>query len=144
MNIAIPDSNAPDSHFEAFWTKCIQRIARGSNRDVYAIPEHDDKVLKVSNRQGNLPNWSEIALYQSALEKEYFAEIISWSWSGKFIVMERLTPISYNDLIGAQFPDFLSDRKSENFGRATSGNIKALDYALPNLQPGRLFTFPPL
>jgi hypothetical protein len=111
---------------------------------VYEILGHDDKVLKVSNRPGNLANWSEIALYQSALEKKYFANVISWSWSGKFVVMERLTRVSYDDLIGSQFPDFLSDRKSENFGRAASGDIKVLDYALPNLQPGRLFTFQPL
>ncbi len=102
------------------------------------------KVLKVMNRPGNFPNWAEIVLWQaSPPSRHYLAEIHSWSWSGKFLVMERLSPITRPDLNGLQFPAFLNDRKSENFGRSASGTIKALDYAMLDLVPGALYQFPP-
>lgn len=144
MTTAIPAANSPDSNFEAFWQTCLNRLARGSNRDVYEIPDHDDKVLKVMNRPGNFPNWAEIVLWQTATSSRvYLAKIHTWSWSGKFLVMERLNPISRTDLTGLQFPAFLNDRKSENFGRSASGAIKALDYAMLDLMPGAHFQFPP-
>lgn len=141
MTIQIPPPNAPDPYFEALWQQCLQRIARGSNRDVYEIPDHHDKVLKVANRPGNFSNWSEIVMYKSASEKKYFAQVISWSWSGKFLVMERLTPVTRDELTGHAFPNWLNDKKSENFGRATSGEIKVLDYGLVDLVPDRLIQF---
>jgi len=142
MTIKIPTPNTPDHFFVALWQECLERIARGSTRDVYAIPGHDDKVLKVVSRPGYFTNWSEIVTYKFATEKKYLAEVISWSSSGKFLVMERLSPVTLVDLAGHEIPAYLNDKKPENFGRAKSGEIKALDYGMLDLPTGHLYTFP--
>lgn len=129
MTIEIPRSNSPDASFESLWLHCTERIGRGSNRDVYAIPDHGDKVLKVSNRQANFANWAEILIHHYQKDSGDLAEIFSWSWSGKFVVMERLAPLSRDEMVGYKYPEYLTDRKTENYGRDSSGRIKALDYA---------------
>lgn len=134
MTIEIPKQPSPDSCFECLWLNCTDRIGRGSGRDVYAIPEHDDKVLKVSNRQSNFSNWSEVVAYHHLKDSGELAEIFAWSWSGKFVVMERLAPLQSGDLDGYRFPRYLTDRKPENYGRDSSGKIKAFDYASLTLE----------
>jgi hypothetical protein len=135
----IPQHNSPDSCFESLWLKCINRIGRGSTRDVYEIPD-SNKVLKVSNRQSNFTNWSEIVIHYYKKDTGDLAEIFSWSASGKFVVMERLAPIeSEDDMKGYVYPDYLTDRKRENYGRDSDGKIKALDYASLKFLEG---TFP--
>ena len=136
MTIEIPKKNAPDSHFEILWQECLTNQnssrLRGSNRDIYFIPEHEDKVLKVMNRPSHLPNWTEIIVWNSISDsdKEYFAEVLTWSISGKFLVMERLnTPVTIQNVID-MFPPILNDIKPENFGSCNSGNIKVLDYGM--------------
>lgn len=129
MAIDIPRHTSPDSHFESLWLDCTTRIARGTSRDVYEIPEHQDKVLKVSNCQTNFSNWTEILVYNQFKERDELAEILSWSWSGKFIVMERLAPLEPGEISSHRFPSYLTDRKPANFGKDSSGKIKALDYA---------------
>lgn len=129
----IPQTNSPDSCFESLWLKCPSRLARGSTRDVYEIPG-SNKVLKVCNSQSNFTNWSEIVIHQYKKDTGDLAEIFSWSASGKFIVMERLAPLeSVDDFQGHTFPEYLTDRKPQNYGRDVDGNIKALDYALLRL-----------
>jgi len=113
---------------------------RGSNRDVYEIPGHD-KVLKVSNRQTNFSNWSETIIYHYNKDNGDLAEIFSWSWSGKFIIMEKLTSLAQGDMDGYNYPDYLTDRKPENFGRDSSGIIKALDYAALKFHQNNLSDF---
>lgn len=130
MGIDIPQHNSPDSYFECLLLKCINRIGRGSTRDVYEIP-NCNKVLKISNRPSNFSNWCEIVVYQHNKDNGNLAEIFSWSTSGKFIIMEKLTPIeSADEMEGFSYPDYLTDRKRENYGKDSEGNIKALDYAL--------------
>lgn len=129
MSIQIPRHTSPDCHFESLWLECLSRIARGTSRDVYEIPDNLDKVLKVSNCQTNFSNWMEILVYNQFKESGDLAEIFSWSWSGKFVIMERLAPLAKGDLDSYEFPNYLTDRKPENYGRDASGNIKALDYA---------------
>lgn len=129
MKIRIPRCASPDSCFEFLWLHCPELIARGTVRDVYEIPGHPDKVLKVSNRQSNFSNWTEILVHNQFKDSGDLAEIFSWSWSGKFIVMERLSKLSPGDLELHRFPYYLTDRKRENYGKDVSGRIKALDYA---------------
>jgi hypothetical protein len=144
MAIEIPPPNAPDSFFEELWQQCatVVRIARGSSRDVYAIPEHDDKVLKVMTLPSNAANWFEIVTYLAAVDKDHFAQVHSWSRSGKFLVMERLQPVPLKGLSLHAFPAFLNDRKPENFGLSPSGRIKVLDYAMIDLSSDPLYHFP--
>lgn len=130
MTIHIPRHTSPDCHFESLWLECTNLIARGTGRDAYEIPGHPDKVLKVSNRQSNFSNWMEILVYEQFKDRDELAEIFSWSWSGKFVVMERLAPLSPGDLCSYTFPSYLTDRKPENYGKDASGKIKALDYAM--------------
>lgn len=129
MTIEIPRQTSPDDSFESLWLECPNLIARGTGRDVYEIPDHPDKVLKVSNRQSNFSNWMEILVHNQFKDRDELATIFSWSWSGRFIVMERLTPLSPGDLSSHEFPYYLTDRKPENYGKDASGKIKALDYA---------------
>lgn len=68
-------------------------------------------------------------MYNQFKEGDELAKIFSWSWSGRFIVMERLEPLSPEDLRLCTFPYYLTDRKPENYGKDASGKIKALDYA---------------
>lgn len=130
MTIEIPRKYAPDTEFEALWLSCLELIRRGTTRDAYAIPEHDDKVLKVSNRQVNFQNWSEIILYQHKKDTCHLAKIFSWSKSGRFLVMEKLSPVDSDDMAGFIYPSYLTDRKPANYGKDSEGKIKALDYAM--------------
>ncbi|MGY6038878.1 hypothetical protein [Aeromonas sp. AE23HZ002T15] len=145
MIIVIPDPNSPDSIFEALWQKCHTRIGRGTSRDVYEIvDEQNDKVLKVCIWPSNYTNWAEIIIFNSAsdTDKEHFAKVISWSRSGKFLVMERLKPLVTGDIVGHKTPMCITDKKSSNFGRDNTGRIKMLDYAAFNFKAHPLFEFP--
>lgn len=134
MKIEIPVKNAPDSSFETLWIHSTGLIKRGTSRDVYEISGHSDKVLKVSNRPSNFCNWAEILIHNQLKDTGDLAEIFSWSWSGKFLVMERLTWLKKGDTDAYNFPVYLSDRKPENYGRDSAGKIKALDYASLKLE----------
>lgn len=128
MSITIPSHNAPDTEFEELLKSCT-KIGEGTSRLVYEIPEHNDKVLKVSKLASNFPNWSEIVAYHYNKDDGKLAEIFSWSLSGKFIVMERLTPLEPGEASTYKFPEYLTDRKPSNLGKDRNNEIKALDYA---------------
>ena len=142
MPIEIPAANSPDSKFEELWMKCQNRIGRGTTRDVFEILEHADKVLKVMTRPSSYSNWAEVVVYHAATDKSFFAEVHSWSLTGKFLVMERLDPVALKDMVGHQTPRFVNDRKPSNFGRDKSGKIKLLDFANLDLEPCPLYQFP--
>lgn len=127
--ITIPRPTSPDFAFESLWLECPKRLARGTGRDVYEIPDHPDKVLKVSNCQSNFSNWAEVLIYDQFKEGDDLAKLYSWSWSGRFLVMERLSPLSPEEFAAHNFPHYLTDRKRENYGKDAAGRIKALDYA---------------
>jgi hypothetical protein len=129
MTIDIPGYASPDSHFESLWLECPNLITRGTGLDVSEIPGHPDKVLKVSNRQSNYSNWMEILVYNQFKDGDELAKIFSWSWSGRFVVMERLVPLSRDEFTSHSFPRYLTDRKLENYGKDALGKIKSLDYA---------------
>ena len=129
MTIVIPRHTSPDSEFESLWLESPGRIGRGTARDVYEISGHPDKVLKVCSGQSNFSNWMEILVYSQFKDTGDLAELFSWSWSGKFLIMERLAPLDPGDLSSHRIPSYLTDRKPENYGKDASGKIKALDYA---------------
>src|SRR6476661_6671858 len=86
-----------DVQFEDVWRSCASAgplIGRGTTRDVYAIPGYPDKVLKVCVVPSNQTNWIESVIYFTAgTYQSSFAAVHSISWSGKFLVMERLTGV---------------------------------------------------
>lgn len=141
MTIHIPPVHSPDFRFEELWVSCAStgsRIGRGTTRDVYAIPDHPYKVLKVCTTPSNQTNWIEMVIYHAArANKRFYAEVHSVSWSGKFLVMERLERVTAAELsaVRQSFPPFVNDNKPENFGKDPQGNIKMLDYGMLELGP---------
>jgi hypothetical protein len=138
-----------DVHFEDIWRSCASvvgsRIGRGTTRDVYAIPDHPDKVLKVCVVPSNKTNWIESVIYSNAgRHQSSFAAVYSISWSGKFLVMERMTvDVTAAELSAARstFPLFVNDRKPENYGKDSNGRIKMLDYGMLDLDATLLSSF---
>jgi len=149
MTLTIPPTNAADVQFEELWRSCASagpRIGRGTTRDVYGIPGHPDKVLKVCVVPSNQSNWIESVLYHSAGGyKHSLAEVYSISWSGRFLVMERLTTgvVTATELsaMRSSFLPFVNDRKPENYGKDVSGKIKMLDYSMLDLDTASSSTF---
>lgn len=141
MQIVIPSANELDEHFEALLPQCGGPIGSGTTRDAYAIPSHDDKVLKVCKVPGYVTNWTEVVVYVQVKDKSFFGCIHSWSRSGKFVVMERLDDIGPGEISGLEVPDWWSDRQRRNVGRSLSGELKLRDYASLNIDPGVLFRF---
>jgi hypothetical protein len=79
-----------------------------------------------------------MVVYHSAGDHQrFFAQIHSISWSGKFMVMERLSKATWEEIspVLHTFPRIANDRKPSNFGKDSAGNIKMLDYALIELGP---------
>ncbi|PYE30593.1 hypothetical protein DFP83_11531 [Idiomarina fontislapidosi] len=126
MSITIPKKNSPDSEFEVLWQLC-RKIGSGTTRDVYDIPDHD-LVLKVVKVPSHLTNWNEIVLYQMKSHLNELGEISSWSRSGKFLVMEKLRDLDKTEWSRYTIPSYLTDRKIINYGKNSSGVIKARDY----------------
>src|SRR5579863_6189664 len=59
-----------------------------------------------------------------------FGRCLTISWSGKYLMMERLNDLNQSDLANVpQVPDWLTDRKRSAFGKDTEGSIKIRDYA---------------
>lgn len=66
-------------------------------------------------------------MYKQFKDGDELAKIFSWSWSGRFVVMERLVPLSWEEFISHSFSCYLTDRKLENYGTDALGKIKSLD-----------------
>lgn len=144
MTHPVPALHAPDSVFDAFFKACNGGlVGNGTTRDAYAITCHPDKVIKVAKTAAFVTNWIEIVTYTKIKNNSYFAEIFSWSQSGKYLVMERLTPLSsHTDLKGSSLPKFVGDiSKAKNFGISQAGLIKCLDYANIELDDQPLHKF---
>ena len=71
----------------------------------------------------------QILAYNQFKDGDELAKIFSWSWSGRFVVMERLVPLSWDEFTSHSFPCCLTDRKLENYGKDALGKIRSLDYA---------------
>ena len=148
MTSTIPTGSASDMQFEDLWRICASagpRIGRGTTRDVYSIPGHPDKVLKVCVVPSNQTNWIESVTYHAAgKHQSSLAAVHSISWSGKFLVMERLTSgVTAEELNAARssFPPFVNDMKPENYGKDPAGTIKMLDYGMLDLDTAPQSTF---
>jgi hypothetical protein len=71
----------------------------------------------------------DILVYNQFKDGDELAKIFSWSWSGRFVVMERLVPLSRDEFTSHSLPTYLTDRKLENYGKDALEKIKSLDYA---------------
>jgi hypothetical protein len=66
----------------------------------------------------------EILVYSQFKDTGELAKLFSWSWSGKFLIMERLAPLDPGDLSSHRIPSYLTDRKPENYGKDASGKSR--------------------
>jgi hypothetical protein len=122
-------------------------IGSGTSRDVYAVAGRDDIVVKQMNRPFPMPNMVEWLVWQALLEMVEgtgdtepnptlhmsFAKCYTISQTGKFLVMERLTPLAKHEVFERgrdAFPFWLNDVKPSALGKDGSGRVKVLDYAM--------------
>lgn len=128
-------------------------LGSGTSRAVYAVHGYANLVIKEMKLPfpgANFVEW----LVWSALEQmaedisdntpnsdlqSRFARCYAISESGRLLVMERLTPLSKDDVFPpGEFPHWLNDVKTAAFGKDTSfgrdgsGQIKVMDYANVN------------
>lgn len=133
----------PDSYFKSLISD--EKIGSGTARDVYAVKERNDVVIKVQTipfPHSNMVEW----IVWGALErmgeeilgnetnqdlKNIFAECFKISETGKYLLMERLEqsePFDKETLIHC--PSWFNDRKPSAFGKSNNGTTKILDYGM--------------
>lgn len=114
---------------------------KGTSRNVHEHKCYSDRVIKVckpylNDKFSTENNWYEWFIYKGLKNSKYekqFAECFDVSETGKYLVMEKLNVCPSNDasmISNMEWPAFLSDRLSHNFGKTGSGEIKCLDYSL--------------
>jgi hypothetical protein len=125
-----PPQFSSDERFEEYRTAECTDFAKGTTRTVYSTRDNR-YVLKVANTDSDtVSNWIEVtAFLYFKSDQEKLASIITWSVSGKFLVMERLdmTPSS---IASFEYPAWITDTKHSNIGKAVDGKLKFCDYAL--------------
>jgi len=134
MRITIPAKNAADAEFDMLQrTHCIP-IPGGRTRDVYEVPADtgghgERKVLKVAKAE-HIYNWNEIVLSQHFNADDVFGQVLSWSQSGKYIVMEWLENTTTDRSGSFPWPSVVTDRKSSALGRRRDGKVVVRDSGL--------------
>jgi hypothetical protein len=128
LDTKIPLKFSSDETFEMFLDQECTYLAEGTSRKVYSV-RGDKYVVKVATLEHATCNWIEIAAFLNFEDdRSRLARIDSWSLSGRFIVMERLTfPASLADQF--VYPAWVTDRKSSNIGKSQDGTCKICDYA---------------
>lgn len=133
--MTLPALGAPDTVFDALMPTATQ-IGHGTSRDVYALPTDPSAALKVARPNCETVNQAEVEVWKLALphQQAVLASIITWSAGYKYVVMERLTPLTHGDLRAAglditKIITLITDFKDTNMGIAADGTIKMLDYA---------------
>lgn len=122
-------------------------VGIGTTRKVFGVKGAPDLVIKESYKPFHYGNFVEWTVWHAVLKmaedimgnetnpqlQSHFARAVAISNSAKFLIMERLQPVS--DLDHTQlrkFPGWLNDRKPSAFGLAEDGQLKAMDYAMVN------------
>lgn len=135
----------PDHEFESIIDREIL-LGEGTSRRVYAVTGCDDVVIKESKgpfHNGNFVEWTVWNAIQQMREdglrnkpneelKDLFAACPAISYSARYLMMERLTPIveAKADLPIQKFPNWLNDKQRKAFGNSAFGSIKVMDYAM--------------
>lgn len=134
----LPEKFSTDESFEEFLEKECEFLAAGTSREVYLV-RGNKYVLKVAkNEISRICNWTEVAAFFGfAGDQDKLGRVVSWSISGKFLVMERLDMTS-RPSEQFEFPHWASDRKPSNVGKSEDGAYKMCDFAIvipPNSNP---------
>lgn len=124
----IPTAFSSDMDFKDFLENHCEFYNEGTSRKVYFIKD-TDCVLKVAiKNENNICNWTEIAAYHGLDDKHSLACVLSWSNSGKYLVMEKLD-MTKNSPTSFIWPSWVTDRKQSNIGADKDGNPKLCDFA---------------
>ncbi|MBL4582965.1 MAG: hypothetical protein JKY29_14265 [Gammaproteobacteria bacterium] len=133
-----------DQEFE----KAIDRddeVGRGSNRLVFAVLGTSEYVIKESKQAFHYSNFVEWLVWGAVSEMKEdilgnapneemagkFAECVAISHSARYLMMERLSPISSSaQLQLSNFPQWLNDKKLSAFGTSPDGSVKVMDYGM--------------
>lgn len=107
-------------------------LGAGSSREAYAYADDPSFVVKRSIEvppTANMVEWSIWRCVRETRLAHTFGCIVAVSESGLYLLMERLDPITLEDLAATpNVPSWLRDVKPAAFGRARSGLIKVMDY----------------
>ncbi|KQX38193.1 hypothetical protein ASD04_11270 [Devosia sp. Root436] len=136
-----------DAEFEALIDRNSPSLGKGGSRLVHAALGRDDLVIKESLQpfpSGNFTEWTVWNAVEKMAEDimgnqqntdllTLFARCFSISQNGRYLMMERLLPLEPTDRVPmTKFPQWLTDKKPNAFGRTAEGQIKVLDYGLIN------------
>ena len=119
-------------------TKIVKpSIGGGSSRIVYNSTEAG-RVIKEMKGAFPLANFTEYFVWtsirQSPKWRQVFGEVFAISEDGKLLEMELLPDLASDDWPNLpDFPDFVKDPKSDNFGKTANGVIKIRDFGICNI-----------
>ncbi|WP_065358409.1 hypothetical protein [Kluyvera georgiana] len=129
--MAKPSNKAPDTDYVALKGS---KIGSGGSRIVYKLKGYKRWVLKECIVPGNKPNKYEAMIYDTAVKRGFsdllktLAKIHGVSYSGKYLIMEKLTVGTIKNGMSCKVMEELTDLKKDNFGKDKKGRIKSLDY----------------
>lgn len=110
-----------------------ERIGRGTGRNCFAVKSDDTVVAKEVHLPFYGANMTEWFLWHQLKDTglaPLFGECFAISYSGRYLIMERLGDISKSDYSAVPpLPKWLQDAKPDTFGKNASGQIKVRDYA---------------
>lgn len=107
-------------------------------RRVYLVRDDPDVVVKEAKNAWpgtNIMEWQIWSAIKDSDLADSFAECISISESGRYLIMEKLDPITDNDFINVpRLPRWWNDTKQDALAKTKSGFVKVLDYGLVSLK----------
>lgn len=126
---SVPRPFSTDYAFDNFVASSCNYLTSGTSRAVHVVRDAN-LVVKVALDQNNVVcNWIEVAAFFSFRNDQHkLAKIVSWSKSGKFIVMEKLDT-SVQPCTCFIAPAWVTDIGRKNGGADLDGNYKLCDYA---------------
>lgn len=110
---------------DAITLLCMTRVGSGVSRDVYACTLNPEKwVVKVeTDADGRFQNVAEHLVWEAAQYmndlKRWFAPVVNISDMGRWLVMERTSPVTLEELKRKvkQVPACFTDLKPSNWGK---------------------------
>ncbi len=125
----VPQPFSTDDAYEKFVQSSCDHLTNGTSRAVYVVRDAELIVKIALDKNKVVCNWIEVTAFHAFHgDRHKLAKIISWSKSGKFIVMEKLdTSVQPCSCFIA--PGWVTDIGSKNGGMAADGNYKLCDYA---------------
>jgi hypothetical protein len=109
-----------------------ERIGRGTGRNCFAVKSDDAVVVKEVHLPFYGANMAEWFLWRQLKDTDLaslFGECFAITYSGRYLIMERLGDISTTDYSAVPpLPEWLQDAKPDTFGKNALGQIKVRDY----------------